>query len=507
MLTEVNSSSDHRLSPHAENVVRIAYRRTGRACTDPYKRAIHCLLGACDPTDEHSEVATSFDDYLWIKLAQIRELVTSGEESLLAPGSATQSVDTLTLAQLQHLLAEEYGEAHFNAFEQPVLYFQVLFLTGQFESACDFLFRAGDRLRAHAVHIGLALHEARLLLMPQNIRVPLLTAATDVGMNASLSTIKRLNVARMVMLYARKFEVSDPREALHYFYFLRIMQAPSNTSDGECVGANGNLFTSCVSELVLESREFDLLLGRVLTDGSRAPGLIDKFAGVGENLPQNIVEIVAEDSERKGMFEDSIRLYDLAKKHEKVIELLNKLLAQVVSEPSISESRRDRLQRQAVDVAKRYRSLGHTASKDPTAAFFLLLDLMTFFDAFHSQQYDDALDIVSKIKIVPLSQGEIDTMVSTFRLLTDEVRRTIPDVLLATMNVLFTNYKSAKASATGAPLKPNTVSSKMTDGGRERHLEDLREQAKAIITFAGMIPYRMPGDTNARLVQMEVLMN
>ena len=34
-----------------------------------------------------------------------------------------------------------------------------------------------------------------------------------------------------------------------------------------------------------------------------------------------------------------------------------------------------------------------------------------------------------------------------------------------------------------------------------------REMAKSIITFAGMIPYRMPGDTNARLVQTEVLMN
>ena len=35
----------------------------------------------------------------------------------------------------------------------------------------------------------------------------------------------------------------------------------------------------------------------------------------------------------------------------------------------------------------------------------------------------------------------------------------------------------------------------------------LRRQARALITFAGLIPYRLPGDTNARLVQMEVLMN
>lgn len=37
--------------------------------------------------------------------------------------------------------------------------------------------------------------------------------------------------------------------------------------------------------------------------------------------------------------------------------------------------------------------------------------------------------------------------------------------------------------------------------------QQLRSQARALITFAGMIPYRTSGDTNARLVQMEVLMN
>ena len=515
LLSEVKSVSDNRLSPHTENVVRIAYRRTIRACTDPYKRAVYCLLGACDPSDEHGEVATSLDDYLWIKLAQIREVVTS-ESSLLTPGGgshgpSSSSSDTLNLSQLQHLMSNEYGETHFNAFEQPVLYFQVLFLTGQFETAIDFLFRVGENFRSHAVHIGLALHECHILLMPPNIRAPLLTASRDgaSGLNVSSapSTMKLLNVARLVMLYVKKFQGTDPKEALHYFYFLRRMKAPA--SDGE-EDRNGNLFTSCVSELVLESREFDVLLGRILEDGSKAPGLIDKFgeSGEGDQLSQKIVSIVAQDSESKGMFEDSIRLYDLANNHEKVIELLNKLLAQVISEPSAAESRRDRLQRQAVDIARRYRNIGHTASQDSTASFFLLLDLMTFFDAFHSQLFKDALEIVSKVNIIPLSEKEINAMVATFRLLTDEVRRTIPDVLLATMNILFTNYKEGKdANANQMTATGGSFTSKISDGGKEKYLEQLRDQARAIITFAGMIPYRMPGDTNARLVQMEVLMN
>ena len=102
---------------------------------------------------------------------------------------------------------------------------------------------------------------------------------------------------------------------------------------------------------------------------------------------------------------------------------------------------------------------------------------------------------------MPLSQSEVEVVVSTFRVLVDEVRRNVPDVLLATMTILFSNYKAVKASAK-APTVGVT-----SDGGREKHLSQLREQAKAVITFAGMIPYRMPGDTNARLVQMEVQMN
>ena len=110
-------------------------------------------------------------------------------------------------------------------------------------------------------------------------------------------------------------------------------------------GSN-NLFTSCVSELVLESREYDLLLGRILPDGSRLSGLIDKYSEDVNGLVniQNVIQVVAEDSERKGMFEDSVRLYDLAKMHEKTIELLNKLLAQVITQQNVPESRRDRLQ-------------------------------------------------------------------------------------------------------------------------------------------------------------------
>ena len=58
---------------------------------------------------------------------------------------------------------------------------------------------------------------------------------------------------------------------------------------------------------------------------------MDRFNGQGVEA-EHIIEMVAEDSEEKGMFEDSVKLFDLAGNHEKVVELLNKLLAQVTSQ-------------------------------------------------------------------------------------------------------------------------------------------------------------------------------
>ena len=65
------------------------------------------------------------------------------------------------------------------------------------------------------------------------------------------------------------------------------------------------------------------------------------------------------------------------------------------------------MQRLSFDIAKRYSAVGHTASKDTTSSFYLLLDLMTFFDAYHGEKFDDALDIITKLKIVPLAQVKV----------------------------------------------------------------------------------------------------
>ena len=59
----------------------------------------------------------------------------------------------------------------------------------------------------------------------------------------------------------------------------------------------------------MESREFEMLLGRIEPDGSRRPGCIDKF----QKETSEVISFVADGAEKRGLYEDAIRLHDLAK--------------------------------------------------------------------------------------------------------------------------------------------------------------------------------------------------
>ena len=48
---------------------------------------------------------------------------------------------------------------------------------------------------------------------------------------------------------------------------------------------------------------------------------------------------------------------------------------------------------------------------------------------------------------------------------------------------------------------------KLKKSQTQSQLSEIKNLAKCLINFAGMVPYRLPGDTNMRLVQYEVKMN
>ncbi|KPM07379.1 hypothetical protein QR98_0058710 [Sarcoptes scabiei] len=68
------------------------------------------------------------------------------------------------------------------------------------------------------------------------------------------------------------------------------------------------------------------------------------------------------------------------------------------------------------------------------------------------------------------------------------------------MDILCSQYKEIKTSV---PKVINKFGFIGDASNKEQLCLDLRMKAKSLITFAGMVPYRMPGDVNAKLIQLE----
>lgn len=466
VLEDKVNKPEQKINSKLEGQLKLHYCNKIKNSTDPYKKAVYCIIAGCDPNEQHLEVAKTTDDFLWIQLSILRTDVTDNSEAL-------------TYSGLQTMILEKYGEKHFNAGEQQHLYFQVLSLTGQFEAAIEFLSRT-EKYRVHAVHIALALNEMFLISGPRNVQEPLISVDIEDPV-----PMRRLNIARLVMLYVKKFEITDPAEALQYFFFLRNLKDPEGR----------NLFLVCVTDLVIECRDYDLIFGKMMPTGVTCGGLFQQFDCVDFDT-RTAAGMVAEELVRKGMFEDAIKLFDIANMQSQSLRYLSLLLSQVVHQSSKKGSLRERLSVVAADFMERLRGSRIECEPQVIATFNLLTELVAFFDYYHERKFQIALEVLANTKLVPMSMGDLEECINNFKRLGGEICKVYPDILLAAMDILYSQYKNIKGKDTG-----------MLDTGRDNQLQHLRQKAKALTNMAATVPYRMPGDTNKRLVQTEILMH
>ncbi|XP_053205549.1 nuclear pore complex protein Nup93-like [Panonychus citri] len=257
---------------------------------------------------------------------------------------------------------------------------------------------------------------------------------------------------------------------------------------------------STLSSALREHKDFETVLGYKTVDGNRVTGLIDQY----HPDPMKLIRRVAADCEETGLIEEAIKLYDLSQDDEKCLDLLIKYLTPLVPKKKVPNELRDKLEPLAINIAERYHNYGYDAKPEMVSVFHLLLDLMAFFDNYHKLSLDDAMEIIEKLNILPFKIEQVDAKANEFSSYADEIRQLIPDILVATMNILHTQYKKIKSIA---PLTSSKFGVLVEANEKEGLLTSLKSKARLLITYAGMIPYRMPGDINARLVQLEVTMN
>uniref|UniRef100_A0A6G1SHQ6 Nuclear pore protein n=1 Tax=Aceria tosichella TaxID=561515 RepID=A0A6G1SHQ6_9ACAR len=191
---------------------------------------------------------------------------------------------------------------------------------------------------------------------------------------------------------------------------------------------------------------------------------------------------IASDREAAGQFEEAVELYDSISKYDKVLKILIMLLSEVMSGIKTDITEKTRIENLAFRIANKYCEPQIDLPQTTAGTFYLLLDLMTFFNYYRSNLYSEALDTIYKLKILPATQKEVEVKSRQFNRYPVEIRLNIPDILMATMNMLYASYK-------------------------EQPSLEVKEKAKALMTFSGMIQYRLPSDAIARMLELEVLIN
>lgn len=393
-----------------------------------------------------------------------------------------------TLKDLQHSLYKTWGPSWFNAQgNSPLIFFQVLLMSQQFERAIQYLVST-ERYNVEAVHVAAALHYYGALRQldssDKKWADKLFHEDEEAGVPAAI------NVRHLLELYVRVFANSNPAEAVHYLFLLRDERERERS----------------ICELVLFTREYDLILGTALEDGSRQNGVVDEL--MADEAPGIAHQVADRLVHNGGRYADAARLYFLAgtvEAHAKVLLVLNNQMRLVMTQQS---EERNAIEATARDYYERYnsvrfrqRSVFHSleaASEQHRAtarAFHQMLVLMHFFGLYFQRRYGDALVQIRNLDILPLDPETLSQKVEGFVTLAECVRANFSDVLLVTMDVLYQLYNGAQQQ-------------QVAGGAGARQL--LQESARSLVTFAGMIQphqFHMSGDTHARLVKMQVYMN
>lgn len=129
---------------------------------------------------------------------------------------------------------------------------------------------------------------------------------------------------------------------------------------------------------------------------------------------------------------------------EKALRYLTILLSQIVHQPKKEGSLRDRLHATALVISDRYAGTEQHCDTQTLTTFKMLRDLVTFFDCYHAGEHQAALQQLAPLQLVPLRLADMELCVHTFKRLGGEVSKVFPDLLLATMDILYTQYKALR---------------------------------------------------------------
>ncbi|SSD61934.1 related to Nucleoporin NIC96 [Saccharomycodes ludwigii] len=444
---------------------------------DPYRLAVYKIIGKCDLTRKTvTGVIFSVEDWLWFHLVLITD-----ESSI---GSALgDSLEKYSLEDFQNIVLS-YGVAHFSANN----YMQVLLLSGLYHEFVGYVL--GDTKIIHemdTMHLIFGLYYYGKL---------------D---NSKKSLVVTLD--KILATYISSFIKSDPKVAVEYILLLTLDDT------------NENYIRTChemLRELVLSTKEFSILLGRVNNkDGTRVPGILElryplmKLKDKDEFL-HTITERAARKADESGRVEDSLLLYQLSEEYDIVISIVNKNLSDLLSGFDYLQKHQQQellweetddtnmitIASQLSEIYLNNSNLQITSkiSSKNKETLLTLLKLVDIWRLFCNDEWQICLDLLNQVDLIPVFADEVTARRGATSLMINNeyIMKNIPNLLILTMSCVSHLVKIL----TGGNKPQN-------DESKGQQLKALKRIAKNCMTYSGITQYKMSKETYNILLNLE----
>lgn len=386
------------------------YYKTLPMYDNAFMKTIFSLLGMVEANLEKKAVAKTIEDKLWMLLV---EYISS---------KFMEDSNGLDYSSLQRYILD-HGKPYK---EQPHVYFELLFLIGQFETAIDFLYRNVE-FSNHAVHIAIALQEKKLLATPEYLQAPFLS-----NENIDIKFV-RLNYTRLILIFCSEFESNYPHYATYYYYFLRDIKNPT---------LNENMFYKCVADLATSFDEnmCDWMFGCVGKENSILRSTFNP------TTIETIIDKTLELSLEKNKLEVTFKLYNLTS-DKAAFGILNNILSYAIynfdgfgcasNEEKCNIGKKnfyDRVYSYSEELNKKELSL--LESVGPVDTFHILRNMYLFFYHSSKLQFILAMENACNTNLVPFTNEDTKNYLNNCNKCTELVQRNIHIFIKTLVNLL-----------------------------------------------------------------------
>ncbi|MCJ1415720.1 hypothetical protein MMC32_002052 [Xylographa parallela] len=505
-ITEYARDPNRRLPRVQQDRINADYQQRIRIAPenslDPYRMACYKIIGRCELSKRSIDnISQGVEDWMWLQFSLARE-VNRAEEA---------ANEVYGLEEVRGMI-REIGQRHFQkGSEGPGGYgtfFYLQILGGLFENAVMYLY---SHSYVAAVHFAIALDFYGLL------RVADFSISESEFLTYSTRELPQISFGRMIGYYTRDFRTHNPVAAVDYLTLIHL----NADLAGELGQSQSSLCHEALRELVLETQEFAQLLGDVRSDGTRIRGAIEqrlKLIGIAdqETFLRTVTLQAASIADDNGRTTDAVLLYHLSEDYDNVISIVNRVLSEAIA-VDIGEEKlklqplKPRANSQGQPKPPEGSSLSLTTVDDPAdlaknmitlyngnALYYqkirsasrdacgVLLRISEAKGKVETQQWAEAIDIISSLSLLPLSANSsipiIRSNAQKLNTLQPSIARLIGPLLLWTM---------ACISRQCEILSGNNGQDGFESHTRNMMRADLVTKAKDLMIFAGLIKLRL----------------